>query len=76
MYSDVFSNEEAWRGKVNAADERHWLCNGLIRDWASWQRENGRAFAQLKQVLRKAWEIVSLQQGGSQSEPIFSLRLP
>ena len=35
---------EVWRGKVNAADERHWLCNGLIRDWASWQRENDKAF--------------------------------
>lgn len=48
----VFSNQEVWRGKVHAADERNWLCNGLIRDWASWQRENGEAFKQLKQVLK------------------------
>ena len=47
----VFSNQEVWRGKVNAADERNWLCNGLIRDWGNWQRENGEAFGQLKQVL-------------------------
>lgn len=27
------------------------LCEGLIRDWASWQREDGQAFAALRQVL-------------------------
>ncbi|SAY38826.1 hypothetical protein FLM9_862 [Candidatus Synechococcus spongiarum] len=48
----VFNNQQVWRGKINAADERNWLCNGLIRDWASWQRENGEVFAQLEQVLK------------------------
>ena len=28
-----------------------WLCNGLIRDWASWQKEKGRAFDYLVAVL-------------------------
>ena len=28
------------------------ICNGLILDWASWQRENGEAFGQLTSVLR------------------------
>jgi hypothetical protein len=28
------------------------LCNGLIADWASWQKEGGEAFAWLVDVLR------------------------
>lgn len=27
------------------------LCNGLIRDWASWQKEGGQPFDQLRTVL-------------------------
>ena len=45
----VFSPAEVWDGQQNS--EGGWICNGLIRDWASWQRENGEAFAQLKGVL-------------------------
>ncbi|MEW6220050.1 MAG: ATP-binding protein [Thermodesulfobacteriota bacterium] len=29
------------------------LSNGLIRDWMSWQRENGEPFAQLQAALRR-----------------------
>lgn len=47
----VFSNREVWKGLANPNSERGWLCNGLVRDWAGWQRENGEAFAQLKRVL-------------------------
>ena len=66
----VFSNREVWRGKVNAADERNWLCNGLIRDWASWQREDGEAFAQLKQVL----EVLSPEPQMLRPGPLRRLR--
>ncbi len=40
-----FTNAEIWEGNA--------LCEGLIRDWASWQRENNVAFTELKQVLKK-----------------------
>jgi hypothetical protein len=46
----VFSPAQVWDG-LPSADQRTTLCNGLIRDWASWQRENGVAFQRLKQVL-------------------------
>ncbi len=45
----VFSPAEVWNGLENA--EGTWLCNGLLRDWAGWQKENGQAFASLKAVL-------------------------
>lgn len=40
----VFRPEEVWNGNE--------LCEGLVRDWASWQREDNEAFSQLKAVLR------------------------
>ncbi|WP_324692127.1 ATP-binding protein [Cobetia sp. D5] len=45
----VFSPAEVWDGL--RTDDEKWLSNGLIRDWASWQKENGQAFQQLKKVL-------------------------
>lgn len=45
----VFSPAEVWDGLQNM--DGTWLCNGLIRDWASWQKENGQAFTFLKKVL-------------------------
>lgn len=39
----LFKPEEVWEGNA--------LCEGLVRDWASWQREDGEAFATLKKVL-------------------------
>ena len=47
--SYVFSPTEVWDGLPGA--ESNWLCNGLIRDWASWQKENGTAFKHLCSVL-------------------------
>ncbi|MFP4420908.1 MAG: AAA family ATPase [Desulfococcaceae bacterium] len=44
----VFSPREVWDGL--AAPDGSWLCNGLIRDWAGWQKENGPAFDQLREV--------------------------
>lgn len=38
-----FSASEVWEGNS--------MCEGLIRDWASWQREGGAAFDELKRVL-------------------------
>lgn len=45
----VFSAKEVWEGLQRA--DGVWLCNGLIRDWASWQKEKGRAFDKLVAVL-------------------------
>jgi hypothetical protein len=41
--SFLFTAQEVWEGNA--------LCEGLIRDWASWQREASSAFAQLHSVL-------------------------
>lgn len=41
----VFDAPDVWQGNPH--------CEGLIRDWASWQREDGAAFRQLKAVLRQ-----------------------
>ncbi len=45
----VFSPKEVWDGLLDADDKP--LCNGLVRDWASWQKERGQAFRQLQAVL-------------------------
>lgn len=45
----VFSQKEVWDGLQD--ESGGWLCNGLIRDWAGWQKERGTPFKQLKQVL-------------------------
>ena len=45
----VFSPKEVWDGLQR--DDGTWLCNGLIRDWAGWQKEKGRAFVNLAAVL-------------------------
>lgn len=46
----VFTPKEVWDGLQT--QDGNWLCNGLIRDWAGWQKENGRAFKSLSAVLR------------------------
>lgn len=45
----VFSPKEVWDGLPR--EDGTSICNGLIRDWASWQKENGRAFSYLTNVL-------------------------
>jgi hypothetical protein len=45
----IFSPKEVWDGLER--DDGTWLCNGLIRDWAGWQKEKGRAFDILSSVL-------------------------
>ena len=44
----VFSPLEVWNGRE---EEGTWLCNGLIRDWAGWQKENGTAYRRLVGLL-------------------------
>lgn len=44
----VFSPLEVWNGREERGT---WLCNGLIRDWAGWQKENGAAFRRLAELL-------------------------
>ena len=41
--SYLFAAGEVWDGNA--------LCEGLVRDWGSWQRENSTTYAQLKAVL-------------------------
>ena len=48
----VFSGQEVWQGLPNSDPRMGWLCNGLVRDWANWQREDSEPFQQLKNVLR------------------------
>lgn len=45
----VFSPAEVWDGLPG--QDGTWLCNGLIRDWGSWQKENGEQFHHLTEVL-------------------------
>lgn len=47
----LFGPREVWDGLP--LDEPRKLCNGLILDWATWQREKGEAFDQLTRVLEK-----------------------
>lgn len=47
----LFAPAEVWDGLPREASKK--LCNGLIYDWAAWQRENGEAFGQLIRVLRQ-----------------------
>lgn len=45
----VFSPREVWDG-LRDSDGKP-VCNGLISDWAGWQKENGEAFKHLAAVL-------------------------
>lgn len=51
-----FSATEVWNGLQRPdpkdASRPEVLCNGLIRDWASWQKERGSAYRQLGRVLK------------------------
>jgi hypothetical protein len=46
--SYTFKPHEVWDGLEQDGSS---LCEGLIRDWASWQKEDGEAFEQLEAVL-------------------------
>lgn len=44
----IFDSREVWSGLQT---DGRWRCNGLYRDWASWQLEQNDAFRQLKIAL-------------------------
>ena len=46
----VFTARQVWDGLPEAAPK---LCNGLITDWALWQKESGASFSVLKAALEK-----------------------
>jgi predicted ATPase len=46
----VFSPTEVWDGLPGQGNA--WLCEGLVRDWAGWQKEKGAPFKHLKEVLK------------------------
>jgi len=46
----VINPTEVWDGLLGPGQT--WLCNGLVRDWAGWQKEKGAPFKQLKEVLK------------------------
>ena len=48
----VFSPAQVWNGLPNPKEPSASLCNGLIDDWASWQKERGSSFLLLKSVLQ------------------------
>lgn len=58
----VLSPAEVWDGL--ASPDGTWICNGLIRDVASWQKEKGEAFKHLNAVLKvlspSSEEIITL----------------
>jgi hypothetical protein len=50
----VFSPQEVWSGlEVEIGGKRTVVCNGLIRDWATWIREKGDAARLMSVVLGK-----------------------
>ena len=44
-----FSPDSLWNG---LAEDSRVLCEGLIRDWVSWQRQGAGPFKQLKEILK------------------------
>lgn len=50
----VFSPRDVWDGLKDP--ERGQLCNGLLNDWAGWQKEAGEPYQQLCSVLHKLSE--------------------
>lgn len=45
----LFDSNQVWSGLQDK--DGNWRCNGLYRDWASWQREDNEAFQQLCTVM-------------------------
>lgn len=45
-----FDSRQVWAGLQDA--DQKWICNGLLRDWASWQRENNESFQLFKKALK------------------------
>ncbi|MBF0582893.1 MAG: AAA family ATPase [Magnetococcales bacterium] len=45
----VFSPEEIWNGLHDPSGKR--LCNGLLADWAGWQKEQGTTIKAFEKIL-------------------------
>lgn len=45
----LFDSGQVWTG---LQEDGQWRCNGLYRDWASWQLQDNEAFGALKQALK------------------------
>lgn len=45
-----FDSRQVWHG---LQENGQWRCNGLYRDWASWQLEKNEAFKQLSAALER-----------------------
>ncbi|WP_130470006.1 AAA family ATPase [Candidatus Magnetaquicoccus inordinatus] len=45
----VFNSEEIWNGLHDSSGKR--LCNGLLADWAGWQKEHGATIKALANIL-------------------------
>jgi hypothetical protein len=80
LLSFVFTPTEVWQGLDRDGMS---LCEGLIRDWASWQKEHGQPFVQLQAVLESLSPSVEelLVPGdfarlGFQARDIPTLRMP
>ncbi|MEM9462670.1 MAG: AAA family ATPase [Myxococcota bacterium] len=80
LASYVLDPNQVWDGLEHDGVS---LCEGLVRDWASWQKEGGEAFAQLRAVLEglspsprerlRPGDFVRL---GFQARDIPTLRMP
>lgn len=46
-----FTPDQIWDGLVADDHDRTVLCNGLVRDWVTWQLQKSHAFEVLKRVL-------------------------
>lgn len=46
----LFDSREVWNGLQEGTD---WRCNGLLRDWATWQHGDHEEFRLLKKVLKR-----------------------
>ncbi|MCA9705347.1 MAG: AAA family ATPase [Myxococcales bacterium] len=78
--SYVFEAHEVWDGLERDGIS---LCEGLVRDWASWQKERGQAFEQLTKVLEglspSSHELLvpgGFARLGFQARDIPTLRMP
>lgn len=53
----ILSRDDLWRG-LESSDRRKWLCNGIIRDWVSWQL-SGPRYEREWQALKACLKMLS-----------------
>ncbi len=76
----LFDSRQVWTGLQDA--DGKWNCNGLLRDWASWQREKSASYRQLCKALKalsppgeelKPGELVRIHPDDSQDYPTIAM---